>query len=129
MIIELSLSGVAFGFFRTRFINMQSLESSASVNCLDPVCTPVGVSGAFLRRQISSGSCFIAFGLVFDHFGRMLKPSHCWGRVVPFAKINDHEHSFMLYTGDEELPERSDSFPTSRLLVVATPQDFVLDLN
>ena len=23
----------------TRFINMQSLESSAPVNCLDPVCT------------------------------------------------------------------------------------------
>ncbi|CAK8986904.1 unnamed protein product [Durusdinium trenchii] len=45
----------------TRFINMQSLESSASVNCLDPVCTP----------------------------------------------INDHEHSFMLYTGDEDGEVRS----------------------
>jgi len=45
----------------TRFINMQSLESSASVNCLDPICTP----------------------------------------------INDHEHSFVLYAGDEDGEVRS----------------------
>eukprot|EP00435_Cladocopium_sp_Y103_P031150 s482_g7.t2 len=44
----------------TRFINMQSLESSASVNCLDPICP-----------------------------------------------INDDEHTFVLYTGDEDGEVRS----------------------
>ena len=43
MCVCVVVHGEFFAFLRTRFINMQSLESSASVNCLDFVAEAVAV--------------------------------------------------------------------------------------
>ena len=91
---------------RTRFINMQSLESSASVNCLD-LC-PVGEpsSGDLLRIQRPSGEhqqavssvsqkiwrfLFVNYDVFKDFKGRVRYKwgcnTHNQGKIGYFSKI------------------------------------------